>query len=215
MAQIESGDGSGELLTIAPNGAALVQQIDTAGNPVNPIPTGSYMLPFGYRHSAATTAGQTIFAMRNTSGGSVVARIRRIMAILAFDGTAAAATSMRYAFMRFSTVTPSGGTAVHANIAKKRSSYGTSVIGDARYRVDNASGLTVTGVAFESPFATLMLPISVTSGNLVVPLQFVIPNQNHSLLELAPGEGLAIQVDTTNAVIGLSLGGNIEWDEAA
>lgn len=215
MAQIESGDGSGELLTITPNGAALVQQVDTAGNAVNPIPTGSYMLPFGYRHSAATTAGQTIFAMRNTSGGSVVARIRRILAILAFDGTAAAATTLRYSFMRFNTATPSGGTAVHANIVKKRNSYGTSVIGDARYRVDNASGLTVTSVVFESPFATLMLPISVTSGNLVVPLQFVIPGQNHSLLELAPGEGMAIQVDTTNAVIGLSLGGNVEWDEAA
>lgn len=215
MAQIESGDGSGDKLFITPNKAAKVTQYDSAGNEVNAVPTGSYMLPFGYRHSAATTAGQTIFAMRNTSGGSVVARIRRIMAIMAFDGTAVAATTLRYAFMRFGTATPSGGTAVHANIVKKRNSYGTSVIGDARFRVDNASGLTVTSVVFENPFAALMLPISVTSGNLPVPINLVQPGQNYSLLELAPGEGMAIQVLDVNAVIGLSLGGFVEWDEAA
>lgn len=210
MAYIEDGGGSGRKADVTSNNALVVTPIDANGNQLNPAPTGCYMLPLYWRHTAATGAGATVFAMRNTVG-ALTAKLRRIVLTMGFDGTAVAATSMRYTLMRFNTATPTIGTAL--TVVKKRSSYPASNIGDARFKADAVAGLTVTSVVFETPFAALVLPVPTTGFNVQLAINFIQPGQSFSPFELASGEGLAIQVDTTAAIIGLSGSGFIEWDE--
>jgi len=185
--------------------AARVTLYDSAGNEVNSPPVGSYILPVNIRQTAATAANATVWAMRN--GATRTVFIREINLSLGFDGTAAATTTCRYGFQRFTAATPTAGTALTA--IKRRAAYDVSTIADARF-VD--TGLTTTSVVFETDFAVIGLPISVTSVNRSVCITFEGAGERYDSFELAPNAGLAIRLNVA-AVIGLSLNGFISWDE--
>lgn len=205
MAIIQSG-ATADQWTIDPTSkAGRVTLYDSLGNEIAKPATGSYVADINVRQTAASAIGTTIWTMRNT--GALTALIRQISLIMAFDGTAAAATTLRYDIARFSGATPTGGTAVTP--VKKRNSYGASSVTDLRF-LD--TGLTTTGITFESAFHTIALPVSVTSGNAQLHLPFTLPGERYSPFELATGEGLAIRLNVA-AVIGLSLTGSVHWDD--
>lgn len=148
------------------------------------------------------TDGTTYFAMRNT--GTRTAVINAINLTLLFGGTAAATVSS-YGIARFSTATPTGGTA--QTPVKKKNAMGTSTMGDIR---SLGTGLTTTSVVFEGH------AIRVGHANqLAMATAFLeqISNDDESpRLELAPGEGLCIRANGT-IVAGSRVLGSITWDE--
>lgn len=207
MAIIQSG-ASSDTLTIDPTSkAGRVTIYDSSGLEVAKPPTGSYIADINIRQAAATGAGATVWAMRNVSGPAI-AYIRHIRLMVSFDGTAAAATTLRYDFQRFDTATPTGGTSVTA--VKKRSTYGSPNVSDIRFA---DAGVTTTGVVFGAAFHTVGLPSSVTNGNIETDLDFATAGERYnSPFELASGEGFCIRLNTA-AVIGLSIRGSVSWDE--
>lgn len=208
MALIQSG-ATADLLTVDPTSkAARVTLYDNAGNEVLKPPTGAYVLPVSVTQSAATAANSTVWAMRYVTG-SLTAKIRRIRLAVGFNGTAAAATSVAYHLCRFSTATPTGGTAI--GVIKKRNSYAGSVVTDARF-LD--TGLTVAGVVFETPFAQMSIPVSVTGVINPWEVDFVDVGDRFDEFALVAGEGLAIRLDVV-AVAGQIISGYVEWDEVA
>lgn len=205
MAAIQSG-ASSDLLTIDPvSKAARVTLYDPAGNEIfQRPPTGAYVLPINIRQTAATAANSVVWAMRLVSSPRRV-YIRQIILTVAFDGTAAASTS-RYALGRFSVATPTGGAVIP--VIKKRSNYSASDVTDARF-LD--TGLTITGVTFDTPGFIAGCPRGLTGGSS----EFVFGTDDgtsFSSFELASGEGFWIGL-TATAVIGDSLLGWVAWDE--
>ncbi len=192
--------------------AARVIIYDSAGNAVDPSPTGSYLANLSIRHTAADASASAVFAMTNPTGSGRTVYIRAIRGRVLFDGTAAAATTSGYELIRYGTnVNPTTGTTVGR--VKKRTAYTASVIADAN--IQQKSGvLTLTSAVFDTSGAlhTIRLPLSVTGSISELDFDLVQSNQPASYLELAPGEGLAIRLIAA-AVIGLGLGGSLEWDE--
>jgi hypothetical protein len=208
MAIIQSG-ATADTLTVDPaSKAARVTPYRSSGTEIDSAPVSSYLLPLNIRQTAATVAGTTIWAMRNT--GSRTVYLRHLRLIMGFDGTAVAANTPRYELIRFTSATPTGGNALIP--IKKRTAYPGSSVGDAR---ELNTGLTVTGVTFDAgSFLVIGRPISVTSGISDMDVDFALGGQSdYSMLELAVGEGLAIRIVSVNTVIGVSLTGMIEWDE--
>lgn len=206
MAEIVSG-ASADKWTIDPvSKAGRVTLYDSTGNKLLlETPVGSYILPINVRQTATTASPATVWAMRN--GATKTISIRRLRLSVLFDGTAAAATTVKYTILRFSTATPSAGTAL--TVIKKRSSYASSTLTDARF-LD--TGLTVTSVVFETDMHIIGLPISVTGGVSPQDLLFSRANEPYGDFELAANEGLAIQLKS-QAAIGLGIVGSVEWDE--
>lgn len=205
MAQIQSGV-TADLLTIDPTSkAARVTPYDSSANEYSPFPTGAYALPVNIRQTAATVANSTVWTMRN--GASKKMFLRRILLQILFDGTAAAATTLKYMLARFSAATPTGGTALTA--VKMQSTFPATTLADARF-LD--TGLTTTGITFETEWATLAIPASVTNGVVHVPIPFIGSNEAKEPFVLAPNEGLAIRLQNA-AVIGQGISGSIHWDE--
>lgn len=184
--------------------ASRVTLYDSLGNEINAQPSGAYMLPVNIRQTAASAAGLVVWAMRNGSTKTVL--VRRMPLVMAFDGTAAALTTPRYALQRFTTATPTGGTVLTA--IKKRTTYPTSAIADARF-LD--SGLTTTGMTFETDAAIFGLPIAVTNAAIRYDLTSEM-GQRYDSFELGANEGLCIRLNTAT-VIGVSLLGYVAWDE--
>lgn len=205
IAKIQSGASTDVLTIDATSKAARATQYDSGGTELFPAITGAYMLPIRVRQTATTAAASTVWAMRNVSGPLTV-YIRKIKGAIIFDGTAATNT-IGYDFMRFTTATPSSGTAL--TVIKKRTAYASSNVTDARF-VD--TGLTVTSIVFETPFAQALTPISVTSMVRPFEIDFTENGIRQSGFELASGQGLAIQL-TATAVVGLAINGWVEWDE--
>lgn len=207
MALIQSGSGADLLdVTAAKSAKATLYDAGASGAEILPLPTRAFLLPILVRQTGATAAASTVWAARNVAGPQTV-YIRRIRGAVTFDGTAAAATTIGYDFMRFSVATPTGGTALTP--IKKRSAYAASNVSDARF-LD--TGLTVAGVTFETPFARVQAPISVTSMIRPFEIDFSYLGDRGAPFELASGEGLAIQL-TATAVIGLGISGWVEYDE--
>lgn len=206
MAIIQSG-ASADLWTIDPvSKAGRVTPYDSSGNEQAPFPSpGAYALPINIRQTAATAANATVWTMRN--GGSKKVFIRRILLAMLFDGSAAAATTLKYLLARFSAATPTGGTAL--TVVKMQTTFASSTLADARF-LD--TGLTTTGVTFETEWATIGLPASVTSGSLFWNMPFIGSNEAKEPFVLNPNEGLAIRLQNA-AVIGLGLTGSVHWDE--
>lgn len=204
MAIIQSG-ASADLLTIDPaSNAARATLYTNQGAPVlvDTAPSGSYFLPINVRQTTAAVAASTVWTLYNPSGSGKTVYLRALRLLISFDGTAAAATTPRYSLSRFSGAAPTGGAAL--TIIKKRTADPSSVVSDARI-LD--TGLTTTGITFETALAQVGLPISVTGGFT----QFAI-ERTYPFLELEPGEGFAIRT-VTAMVIGMVLNGDIEWDE--
>ena len=201
--EVKSGASTDVLTVDSTSKAARVTLYRSDGTEISNT-TVSYLLPIPYqRLTAAVAAGSKIWAMRN--GASKTMRIKRIYIGVSFDGSAASSTSC-YQFMRFSGATPSGGTALTA--VKKKTSLGATTMADARYNY--AAALTVTGITFETSFFEIGCQRQVNA-NIEA---YLVADQEgpDSIIELAPNEGLAINLYVA-AVIGDGLGGYIEWEE--
>jgi len=209
MAQIKSGATS-DLWTIDPTSkAGRVTLYDSSGNEVaKPPGTGSYILqiPNG-RITAAIGAGSTLWAMRN--GATKTLSIRRVLLTIGFDGTGVATTSL-FELVRFSTAAPTGGTAITANVVKKKNSYGASTLADARF--NSGAALSVVSVVFEAAFGMWGVPRGATGAVATVDARWRTGLESYDTFNLAINEGIAIRC-TVATVIGDSFKGMIEWDE--
>jgi hypothetical protein len=215
MSIIVQSGATSDLLTIdATSKAARVTGYDSAGNELIKPPTASYLMavPVG-RDTAARTAAGAFFAIRNNTSGRTI-YIRRIVMTATFDGTGAATTS-RLDLARFSGATPSGGTAITlpGGAIKKRNSYGSSNLLDARFITGTAGGLTMAGTTVETAFACFGVARGATGGSATFIQEFgsagAYPTDR---FELATGEGLCVLAGVTG-VIGDGFIGSIEWDE--
>ena len=185
------------------SGAERVTLYNSLGLEIPVPPGGVYCLPVGVMQSAASAAGTTVWAMRN--GATKTVRLRRILLNFSFFGTAAASIGV-YSLHRFTTATPTGGSAL--NPLAYKSNYPASTVADVR-SVD--TGLTTTSVVFSDAFAYVAGTRAVAA-TTPFNLQFTPYVGRNDALELAPNEGLAIRIAIT-AVIGDALAGTIEWDE--
>lgn len=168
----------------------------------------SFSLPVNIRQSAATTAGNVVWAMRNLSQYRAL-WVRRIDLNAMFDGAPATSTSV-YRLLRFTTATPTAGTAITPVPINTRgaSPAPASIVTDARF-LD--TGLTQGAMAYpEDAFALVGAPRAVGAvaflnrewGDFNETRRLVVP----------PGEGIAIRLGL-DAVVGDTLQGNIEWFE--
>jgi hypothetical protein len=159
-----------------------------------------YSLPIKIRQTATTGSGATIFSMRNGAASTVTIIIDRIELLLAFDsGTPLTRSTQSYDLVRFSTATPTGGTAL--SVAQMYSGDVGTQITDARW-LD--TGLTTTGVVFNPPFCTISCPATDATTTKY--------QREGIALMLGVGEGFCIKLNGA-AVVGQSLSGEIVWSE--
>jgi hypothetical protein len=159
-----------------------------------------YSAPVNINQSAATAANATVWAMRSPTSATRNVYIERIYLMLAFDnGTPLGRSLQRYDLQRFSAATPTGGTAITA--IKQDNESPPTVVTDIR-SID--TGLTTTGLSFETSFLTLSVPATDQTTTVYV--------REKVGFKLRPGEGLAIRLDVT-AVAGQSVCGEIVWSE--
>lgn len=209
MAKIQSGATADELTIDPTSKAARTTLYDSDGTELVRVPTGSYTAPLANlgRFSGALAAGNPFWALRN--GATKTLYIRRILFILAFDGTAAA-TTFHVELRRFTAATHSTGTAITPQ--PKRTTYATTVA-DIRNRVDGTK-LTDTSVVYDTnPFLAVANPRGVSSAVTVADCQFSNPLESFDCLEVPASAGLVLWA-VTASVIGDSCQGFIEWDEA-
>lgn len=159
-----------------------------------------YSLPVRIRQSATTGSGATVWSMRNGAASTVTIIIERIELHPSFDVTTPVTNSLQsYDLVRFSTATPTGGTAL--SVQQMYSGDSGSQISDARF-LD--TGLTTTGVVFNPAFCTIGIP-AVLGANSVY-------KRDGIAVMLAAGEGLCIKLNGA-AVIGQGLTGEVVWTE--
>jgi hypothetical protein len=182
---------------------------DAFGNPVYPNQAqGAYVANISLRHTAADAAGSMVWAFRNPSSIRTV-YLRKIMAQLTFDGTAAAATGIGYEFVRFTTADPTTGTTVPR---VKRFGTTASVILDAN--IQQKSGiLTMTGILAIEIFHVVRLSVSVTSGVININLPYEASGLSKERMEFTSDQGFGIRVGPVAAIIGQTLSGSVHWDE--
>src|SRR5207245_11751868 len=103
--------------------------------------------------------------------------------------------------------TPVGG--ISRVVTKRKTSYGSSIVGDVRGM--STAGLTSTGTVFTAPFAVFH-HIGNTSVALNNALQLLDEVDKNNAFTLAPTEALGIIAATTMSA-GTVLTGMVEWDE--
>ncbi len=150
-----------------------------------------------------------VWAMHNPSTSSRTIYIRNVRGRVVFDGTAVAATTSGYEFVKFTVADPSTGTTVAR--VKKRAAYPVSQIQDANIQ-QKSGALTMTGIANIDVVNVVRLPLSITGTIANFDLDFVVAGMPYEGFELAPNEGFGIRL-VAAAVIGLGIGGSVEWDE--
>lgn len=167
-------------------------------SPVATIPL-YYSLPISLRQSAATAANQVVWTMRNNSLSPKIVMIERINLAMSFDaGTPITRASLRYELVRFSGANPSGGTAITPILMDTNSP--ATLVTDARF-LD--TGLTTSGITFETAFASVGCP---ASDGATAAYTRDMP------IKLGAGEGLAIRLNVA-AVVGQGLFGEVIWSE--
>lgn len=165
-----------------------------------------FTLPVNCRQTATTAADQAVWIVRK-SASAVPIYLRRLIARVVFDGTAAAATTLRYRLEKTTGVwVPGDGTAV--SVAKKQTSLTSSLIAACRVK---DTGLDTTGLSFGDVIGQLAVPASVTGTVVPYDIDFFQGNQGVPIT-LEADEGLAIRLAAT-AVIGLGIYGFLEFDE--
>lgn len=184
------------------SGAQLIQLAQILATfsttPVATIPL-YYSLPVNIRQSAATSAGNVVWTMQNSSLSPKIVIIENISLVMSFDaGTPLTRASLRYEFVRFNTATPTGGTQITPTMMDSNSP--ATVVTDARF-LD--TGLTTTGIVFENAFSSVGCPASDGSNTIY---SRTLP------IKLAAGEGLAIRLNVAS-VTGQGLFGEIIWSE--
>src|SRR5215203_15329 len=188
----------------------MANLLDSAGNQVfNKLPVGGYIGHINHRHTGADSAGSTFWGFRN--GGARVAQVRHIRGQLTFDGTAAAATTLRYGFFKLTGASTEPSAGSNVSFTKKQTGYPASSV-----TIRQGAALTYTSATPEAePFHVIALPVSVTNGVSPFFIDFVQGNQPQDFFELLPNEGIALIIRNTNAVVGFTISGSIEWDEYA
>lgn len=197
---IKSTDSTEELIIDGTSNAARVTQYNTNGDAVYASYVGAYMTKIEIIPTTLN-AGTTYFSMRNLGSNDI--HIHRILLYSSFSGVSAASRSI-FEIERFTTATPTGGTAQTA--VKKASSDPTSNMTDIRFA---AGGLTTTNVVFGDPFTL----VNVTNQlSYQTAFQIEYPEEQDNRLVLAANEGLCIRANTA-IVSGAALLGSIDWDE--
>lgn len=203
--KVISGADSSNILTIDPTSkAARTTLYRSDGTEVNPIRVG-YSVPITIRQTSAIGTVVTVWAMRVDPASTKNIKITALDVSMMFDGTAAAVTTPIYGFFRFSTATPTGGTA--STVISHVTGGVASNVFDVRF-LD--TGLTTTGIVSQAAFNVIGVPISVTGGISAHPMPFSEGNE----FMLRPGEGLLI-ANGSPTVIGVSLRGRVTWYEEA
>lgn len=188
-------DGSGNAITSTAE--TTKQSLDVS---VVAPAAGYYSLPINIRQTAATAANATVFALRNAAASTKTVYIEDIQLLMAFDTATPLTRSLqRYDLVRFTTATPTAGTAL--TVVAMDSSAAATQVTDARF-LD--TGLTTTSVVFGSAFATIGCPATDATTS-----EF---SRNGISIKLAPGEGFCIRL-TVAAVVGQSLTGCVTWSE--
>lgn len=170
---------------------------------VNERPSGAskYSAPIEIRQTAATALGSTVWAMRNAAASTKRVFIIAFALQMQFNGTNPVTRQiLAYDLQRFSTATPTGGTAQTAH--KRRSADAASQVTDIRFL---NTGLTMTSVVFDADVIATYVCGSVDSASC--PSQIYAKEE-----ELAPGEGLALRLSVA-AVVGQEVGGEVVWLE--
>jgi hypothetical protein len=166
---------------------------------------GTYTAPIEFRHTAADVAGTVIWNLR---GSAADAGIKSIRGVVCFDGTPAAATTLRYGFYRGTgAASPTGGTAIVPQ--KKLSTYPASALVDLQQGV-----LTTTGITYaNNALAVIALQVA-SNGQVGFNFEFKYDvNDVNSDYVFGPDEHLGILVETHAAIVGLGVYGMVEWDE--
>jgi hypothetical protein len=149
--------------------------------------------------TAALAANAGLFAIRNGTTRRVKLQLAELS--LSFAGTAAA-TTMQVSIRRFTTATPTAGTALTIVQEDTANATATSVI-DARCATA-AAALTTTGLVIGAPVFVAACPRSVTGG--------VFSFEMNRDMVLNVNEGLIVQYDTIG-VIGDALAVTTYWGE--
>lgn len=170
-----------------------------------------YLANISLRHTAADAGQSFVWAVHNPAASSKLLRLNEIVARIAFDGTAAAAT-IGYEFCRFTVADPTTGTTV-PRVKKNRSSGGglaNSVIADGN--IQQKSGiLTMTSIANIEIFGALNISASVTGTTGDFCKRFDLGKGEFTL---DPDEGFGIRLGVgLAAIVGQSLSGIVDWDE--
>lgn len=198
--------GSGAQWAGDVNGHGGVLLYDASNRPLLPIVSGAYTAPIEQRHTAADAAGSTVWNLQGPP--SLKAYLRAIHGIIAFDGTATSATTLRFGFYRGAgSSSPTGGIALTAE--KKSSTMPASTVASLR-----GNGiLTTTGIIYDSnAFAVVAIPASPTGGSARFNLRFEQPEELDSAFMFGTNEHFAIRLQVA-AVIGFGMYGMVEWDE--
>jgi hypothetical protein len=205
MAIITLGGGNAQWSGDA-NGHGGVLLFDANNRPLLPVVSGAYAAPVEFRHTAADVAGSTIWDWRGPAALS--AFLKSIAGIISFDGTAVAATTLRYGFYRGAgAASPTGGTTLTA--VKKKSTYAASSL----VALQGNGVLTTTGITYDAnPFAVIAVPIPVTGQAIRFNFHWDNAMELDSAFVFAANEHLAIRLEVA-AAIGLTLTGSLEWDE--
>lgn len=209
MAILTLGGSNGQWQGDAQNNGK-VALYDASGRAINYVATGEYIAPVEVRQTSTAAAGQTVWNLRGPT--ALKAYIKRLFLTVVFDGTAAAATTLRYGVYRGSgAASPTGGTALTPE--KKLSTFATSTTSDVRQDTTGV-GLTTTSIAYDAiPCSVLAIPVSVTSTAQTYDLRFDTPEQLDAPVVIAANEHIAIRLQTVAAVIGLGIFGHVEWVE--
>lgn len=209
---IIGADGS-SALTIDPTSlAARATLFDASGREVATKPTGgSYLAHILIRQAAATTAGNVVWSLWNTST-TLMLRVRSMVWTQLYDGGATAA-GITYGWFKTSSITttaPTGGTAIVPT--KKRSADGAATA-DVRFL---ATGLTLGSVTLATdPFFRMNLSANVPTRWENYSLLARLPFTRNGEIEVGPREGVAMAIVTGATTAGSGLAGYVEWDETA
>lgn len=163
---------------------------------------GVYMTQIAIVPATTLVAGTTYFALRNNTTGSRLF-IKKMSLTTSFTGTAAASLS-RFDVSRFSAATPTGGA---GTIIKCANSFPTS---NAISAQTLATGLTTTGVTFESPYHGVA-QVSQLGAGVVSNMMLIEPSEWDDII-IGLGEGICIRAGTA-LVAGVAIHGYIQWAE--
>lgn len=189
---------NGTSVATAANGFPVVQY-RTDGSVVEQAFLGEYYAACNIPvFTAALAANAGLVAIRN--GATRKMKMLLTELTLAFCGTAAA-TAMQVSIRRFTTATPSTGTAM--TVVLEDSLGSASTVADARYCAAGTA-LTITGLVVGAPLFVAACPRSVTGA--------VFNFEMARDVVLNPNEGIIVQYDTVG-VIGDALSATFYWGE--
>jgi hypothetical protein len=199
--QVLGKDGASlqDIVAAGTKTANYTVSILTDGNPEKQAYLGEYYLAVNIpQFTAALAANTAIFSVRN--GTTRKMKFITLEVSPMFAGTAAAST-MQVSVRRFTTATPTAGTA--GVIVLEDTTSSATAIADSRYATA-AAGLTTTGVVTSAPIFAAATPRSITGT--------VFNYQMDRDIVLQPNEGLLIQYDTVG-VIGDAVSITAYWGE--